>query len=83
MPRSVHSDHYRRFLERLRRAREDAGLTQVEVARALRHHQSWVSKSESGERRLDPVEFHALATLYGMPLDSFFDPAGASVRKRG
>ncbi len=73
MPRAVHSPAYRRFLKHLRAAREDAGLTQVGVARSLRKHQSWVSKSESGERRLDPVEFHALARLYGVPLDDFFD----------
>jgi hypothetical protein len=41
---------YRRFLKRLRAARERAGLTQVEVARRLRVPQSYVSKSESGER---------------------------------
>lgn len=73
MPRSVHSDRYREFLVRLRRAREDSELTQVAVAKKLRRHQSWVSKSESGERRLDPVEFHELARLYGVSMDSLFD----------
>ena len=73
VPRAVHAPAYKRFLRRLRAAREEAGLTQVEVARALKKPQSWVSKSESGERRLDPVEFRALARLYGRTMDAFFD----------
>jgi len=55
---------YRRFLQRLRAAREGAGLTQVEVARRLRVPQSYVSKCESGERRVDVIELAALARLY-------------------
>lgn len=62
---------YRRFLVRLRAAREGAGLTQVEVARRLRVPQSYVSKSESGERRVDAVELADFARLYRKPL-SFF-----------
>jgi transcriptional regulator with XRE-family HTH domain len=55
---------YRRFLARLRDARERAGLTQVEVARRLRVPQSFVSKCESGERRVDVVELAQFARLY-------------------
>ena len=62
---------YQWFLQRLREARVAAGLTQVEVARKLRRHQSYVSKCESGERRLDPVELAALARLYGKPVKYF------------
>ncbi len=62
---------YRRFLQRLREARIAAGFTQVEVARKLRRPQSYVSKCESGERRLDPVELVAFATLYRKPVTYF------------
>ena len=62
---------YQRFLERLRAARETAGLTQVEVARRLGRPQSYVSKSESGERRLDVVELLELAEVLGRPLTYF------------
>ena len=57
---------------RLRQARRDAGLTQVEVARLLRKPQSFVSKFENGERRLDAVELAVIARLYSRDL-SFFD----------
>ena len=62
---------YRRFLERLKGARHEAGLTQVEVARRLRRPQSFVSKIESGERRVDVIELEDLAHLYRKPLTYF------------
>lgn len=62
---------YRLFLTRLRQARLDAGLTQIEVAARLRRPQSFVSKCESGERRVDVVELVAFAELYKKDLASF------------
>ena len=67
---------YRRFLVRLREARERAGLTQVEVARRLRVTQSYVSKCESGERRVDVVELAILAHLYRRRLAYFINGRG-------
>lgn len=64
---------YRRFLERLRTAREGAGLTQVAVSERLRVPQSFVSKCESGERRVDVVELATFAKLYRKPLGFFLD----------
>lgn len=54
------------FLRCLRRAREKAGLSQSEVARRLARPQSFVSKCESGERRVDLVEMRAFARIYGI-----------------
>lgn len=68
---NVHSAGYQRFLKRLKQARLDAGLTQAQVASKLRKPQSFVSKIEAGERRLDFVEVQGLAKLYAKPL-SFF-----------
>jgi len=68
---SVHTNRHRRFLAHLRQARKDAGLTQVEVARRMRRPQSWVSKCETEERRIDAVEFADLAALYGKPMEWF------------
>jgi helix-turn-helix protein len=62
---------YAQFLGRLKQARVDAGLTQVGVAKKLRRPQSFVSKIESGERRVDVVELSELAKLYRKPLDFF------------
>ena len=64
---------YKLFLRRLRQARKDSGLTQAQVARKLSRPQSFVSKFESGERRVDFVELGHLARVYRKPL-SFFEP---------
>ena len=69
--KSVYSARYRTLLVRLKQARLDAGLTQSQVAAALERPQSFVSKCESGERRVDAVELEALAMLYGKPLRFF------------
>ena len=52
------------FLRRLRQARADAGLTQIQVAKRLGRSQSFVTKAENGERRLDVVELRAFARIY-------------------
>ena len=63
---------YERFLQRLREARKQAGLTQLETGARLKKPQSFISKCESGERRVDIVELSALADLYGVDDLSFF-----------
>lgn len=73
MPKSVHSKEYQELMAKLKKARTDAKLTQIEVARRLRKPQSFVSKFESGERRLDAVELKAIARLYGKPVSYFVD----------
>ena len=57
MTKSVHTKNYGRFLDLLIKARKNAGLTQSEVAERLDRPQSFVSKYENGERRLDVIEF--------------------------
>lgn len=57
MTRSLHSSLHRRLREQLVEARTRAGLTQVALGRRLKRPQSYVSKYETGERRLDVVEF--------------------------
>jgi transcriptional regulator with XRE-family HTH domain len=56
-------------VERLRDARTDAGLTQRDLAARLKKEPSWVAKIELGERRLDIVEFIAIARALGLKED--------------
>ena len=65
------SPRYLQFLERLRGARLGAALTQEEVARQIKKPQSYVSKCESGERRVDVVELERFAKLYDKSLTYF------------
>ena len=60
-PKSLRSKEHRSLCALLIAAREKAELTQVDVAKRLGKPQSYVAKYEGGERRLDVVEFIAVA----------------------
>ncbi len=60
----------------------EAGLTQVEVANRLKRPPSFVSKIESGERRVDVVELSELAKAYRKPLDLFHAPKRVELGRR-
>lgn len=65
MTKSVFSDRYSHFLTIIVLARKEAGLTQTELATRLGKPQSFISKAERGERRIDVVEFIDLAHALG------------------
>jgi transcriptional regulator with XRE-family HTH domain len=65
MQKSVHSSDYRALRAELRRLRTAADLSQRELAAELGVAHSWVAKVESGERRLDLVEFLWFAAACG------------------
>ena len=64
--KSVFTDKYERFRLLLIKARKTTGLTQLQLAAKLSRPQSYVSKYERGERRLDVVEFLDLARVLGI-----------------
>ena len=66
MTRSIFTGRYERFRELIVEARKNAGLTQVELAKRLGKPQSFVSKYEIGERRLDVIEFVDVAAAIGV-----------------
>ncbi|MEK9201406.1 MAG: helix-turn-helix transcriptional regulator [Patescibacteria group bacterium] len=73
MSKSVYSKDYKEMLGRLKKARIDAGLAQQEVADKLGKPQSYISKIESGERRLDVAELKNLAKIYGKSVNFFVE----------
>ena len=76
MKKFRHSKKYGHLLRMLRQARKDAGLTQAEVGRAFGTHASFVSKCESGERRIDVVELAEFCRLYKITLSAFLKKTG-------
>ncbi|MBY6240443.1 helix-turn-helix transcriptional regulator [Methylosinus sp. Sm6] len=72
MGRSVHSKPYKDLLALMISARERAGLTQTELADRIGQTQSFVSKCERGERRMDVVEFIEFADAMGLDPTSIF-----------
>jgi len=71
MKKSLFSEDYRCFLDLLCEAREHVGLTQEQIAERLETTQSFVSKCERGERRLDIVELKAWCQALDVPLPVF------------
>jgi len=60
---SIYNSNYQEVIGLLKKARQDKGITQVQLAELLGKPQSFVAKFESGERRLDVVEFARIAKL--------------------
>ena len=74
MTKSVFTDRYRLFLQLLVQERRDKGITQVQLAEKLQKPQSYVSKYENGERRLDIVEFRSEERRVGKECRSRWSP---------
>ena len=66
MARSTHHDHYQVLLHLLRDLRLRAGVTQVDLGDRLGNTQTFVSKLERGERRIDLVEFVEICEAIGI-----------------
>ena len=71
MTKSVHTRNYKAFLALLIKARKDAGVTQEQLARRLSRPQSFVSKCENGERRVDVIELLQILHSIGVEPTSF------------
>ena len=71
MVKAIYSKEHRSLVERLRKARKEAGLDQKDVAKMLKVSQSYVSKIESGQRRIDIVQLKTFARIYGKKVDYF------------
>ena len=76
MQKSQHNRKYRRLLDLLRQKREGAGLTQTDVSSRLGAYSTFMTKVESGERRIDVVELSEICSLYGVKLHAFLKSAG-------
>ncbi len=71
--KSIYSTDYDRFLVLLRKAREDAGLTQAQAATKLKRPQSFASQCESGERRVDVVELMEFCLAHNTSVTRFME----------
>lgn len=69
--KSIHSSQYKVFVRQLRRLRQAANLSQEQLAAKLGKSQSFVSKCERGERRLDVIELRQFCLVLGARLSQF------------
>jgi ribosome-binding protein aMBF1 (putative translation factor) len=66
MPNTLRTARHRRLIELLVEARERSGLTQIELGARLGRYQSVIAAIEGGGRRVDLVEFLAIADALDM-----------------
>ena len=71
MTRSIRTKEYAYFVGKLRKAREEAGFTQTQVAKKLKRPQSHISNVESGQQRVDVVELQTFARIYNKSINYF------------
>ena len=82
MEKSTFTAEYEVLRKMLRAARKRAGLSQVQLAERLEESQSFISKCERGERRLDLVQLASFCRALGIGLSCFVEDFERAVKKR-
>ena len=77
MDKTLATERHQRLIALIIEAREKVGMTQTKLADALGEYQSFVARLESGQRRLDVIEFIQLAEILGFDVTEMM----AEVRK--
>ncbi len=83
MDKTIYTREYAAVLRLLKKARESAGVTQVQLAERLGQTQSFVSKIERGERRLDIIQLRTILQEFEVPLSKFVVQLESVLAKRG
>ena len=68
---TIHDPRYLQLIERLIQIRNEKNITQTDLAKKLQKPQSYVSKTETLERRLDVIELLDWLAALSFPLDLF------------
>ncbi|MFA5156632.1 MAG: helix-turn-helix transcriptional regulator [Candidatus Omnitrophota bacterium] len=71
MDKTIYTDSHRHLVSRLIDARKKSKLKQSDVAKKLGRTQSYISKIESGQRRIDTVQLKEFAAIYKKKIDFF------------
>lgn len=73
MSKGIYSKDHKYLVEQLKKARIEVGLDQADVAKKLGKTQSYVSKIESGQRRIDVIQLKEFAKIYNKKIDYFIN----------
>ena len=73
MKKSIVLEEYGLFVSFLKESRRNAKISQIQLAKKLKTGQSFVSKTERGERRLDVIELRQWCRGLGLSLPEFID----------
>lgn len=73
MSKVIYSKEHKYIIKQLKKARIEAGFNQKHVADLLDKTQSYISKIENGQRRIDVVQLNEFAKIYKKNLDYFIN----------
>lgn len=71
--KTIFNEDYKILIKKLKEARFEIGLDQKQVADILKKTQSYVSKIESGQRRIDVIQLKSFAKIYKKDLNYFIN----------
>lgn len=71
MGRTIRTKEYAALIDKLIKARHEAGLRQIDVAKLVNRPQSYISRMESGEYRVDVLELKRFAKIYRKKIEYF------------
>jgi transcriptional regulator with XRE-family HTH domain len=83
MEKSIYTREYAVLLRLLREAREQVGISQMQLAEKLHQSQSFVSKLERGDRRIDVVQLRTICQFLGLTLGEFIQRLERELTKNG
>ena len=81
MTNTVSTSASAEMIKILVKARKDAAVTQVELAKMLNKPQPWVSQVENNGRRIDVIEFYAIAVAIGADPEKLFGDVVKRIKK--
>lgn len=73
MGKTIYSKGHKALVEKLIKARKDAELRQEDAAELLERTQSYISKIEAGQRRVDVIQLKEFAKIYKKALSFFIE----------
>ena len=73
MSKTLGTSRHRALIAFLTAKRKAAGMSQSDLARALGEYQSFVARMESGQRRVDVIEYERLAEILNFQTSEFFN----------
>ncbi|MFA6099174.1 MAG: helix-turn-helix transcriptional regulator [Patescibacteria group bacterium] len=73
MNSEIYSKEHKKLIERIIQARKEAGFNQMEAAKRLSRSQSYISKIEVGQRKIDVIELKKIAKIYKRPMNYFIN----------
>ena len=71
MKEDIYSKEHKMLIERIIKARVEAGFSQTEAAKRMGKSQSYISKIEVGQRKIDVIELKKLSFIFNKPINYF------------